>query len=444
MRFFPTKIVLIATAFCALAIAVIYSGALSFLADDASVSMNALWAILTYWALFSLAMFLIAGIVRRPREMALAAFATLVVLAMSEVGLRVAHIERAMKPYAGLSSSVFHHVNAPNQQTFMGVYAGHPVIIRTNEDGMRTDYSREEFRRYRDRILVMGDSFVWGMGVRQDHMVTAALERKLRERLGRDDIAVVAGAAISYSPLLLRKRYREVYRRYRPTVALMVLDVSDIGDDYKYAGENVDGDTLSWDFPDEKPARFYLAIHQLSRPFLDWVKGRLLYPYYTFIRPDILEYNYYDFQVEVEGKVERNRFFIYRHPLSATRPYFDATLANVTRLAGEAKADSADFALVVAPRYNHWSERESPDNWEVRQYKYGLNDPYEFAYLDYFDAARDTLDYDVFSLYPAFKKTDRFPLVFKNDPHWNDAGADFVAGLLCDFLIDQGWVGPRK
>lgn len=443
MRFFPTKLVLIATAVCALVIAVIYSGAVSFLADDASVSIHALWSIVTYWALFSLAVFLVAGIIRRPREMALAGFATLLVLALSEVALRVAHVQRAMKPYAGLSSSVFHHVNAPDQTTFMGVYEGHAVIIRTNGDGMRTDYTREEFLGYHDRILVMGDSFVWGMGVRQDHMVTAALERKLRERLGRDDIAVVPGAAISYSPLLLAKRYREVYRRYRPTVALMVLDVSDIGDDYKYEGENVDGDTLRWDFPNEKPARFYLAVHQLARPLLDWVKERLLYPYYTFFRPDILEYNYYDFRVEIDGTVEKNRFFIYRHPLSSTRPYFDATLHNVDRLAGEAAADSADFALVVSPRYNHWSDRESPGNWEVRQYKYGLDDPYEFAYLDYFDAARDTLDYPVFSLYPAFEKTDRFPLVFANDPHWNDNGADFVAGLLCDFLIDHGWV-PHK
>jgi hypothetical protein len=244
---------------------------------------------------------------------------------------------------------------------------------------------------------------------------------------------VITGANISYSPLLLERRYLEVYRRYRPTAVLLVLDVSDIGDDLMYRRESVDGRGVHWDFPDERPAP-YLAVHQLARPFLAWVGHNLAYPYYTFIHSGTFNYDYYDFDLEVEGVPEKNRFFIYRHPLEATRPWFDSTLANINALADSVRADGASFTLVVAPRYNHWSDRECPDNWEVKQYKYGIDDPYEFVYLDYFREAAGRVGYDVLPLLPAFENAKKFPLVFRNDPHWNDAGHAVVGRALADYL----------
>jgi hypothetical protein len=437
----PRTLIAAATVVCALAIAAIYGGVLSFLADDATVSRDAYWSILTYWALFTVAVLLATAVLRRPAEVALAAASVLVVLVLAEVALRLAGVERAMRPYAGLSSSRFHHVNAPNSETFMGVYDGQPVIIRTNEDGMRSDYSREEFLNHGVRVLVMGDSFVWGMGVRQEDMLASVMERKLRERLGRDDVAVITGANISYSPVLLRKRYREVYRHYRPTVVLLALDASDIGDDIKYLRENVGGDTLRWNFLDERPARFFLAVHQLARPLLARLGHNLMYPYNTFFRPGRSSYDYYEFTLEVDGVAEKNRFFIYRHPLESTRPFFDATKDVVDGIAAEVRGDGARFALVVTPRYHHWSDRESPNNWEVRQYQYTYDDPHEFAYLDYFEGAASSSPYPVVQLLPAFEGTDRFPLVFASDPHWNRSGHDVVGDFLTEFLVERGWAG---
>lgn len=442
MRLTPARIIAAATIVCAVAVILIYSGALRFLADDATVSIHALWCIVTYWALFVLLVLLIAGAVRRPRELALAAVATVIFLGLAEVALRVAKVDRARRQYAGLSSSRFHHLNEPNAETFMGVYDGHPVIIRSNEDGLRSDMSREEFISHQDRILVMGDSFVWGMGVRQEKMLTAVMQRRLRERLGRDDIAVIAGAAISYSPLLLRQFYRDVLAEYRPTVVLLVLDASDIGDDLKYARENIGTEgELRFDFPDEKPRRMFLAVHQLASPVLEWVEHNLTYPYYTFIHSGTFNYDYYDFDVTVGGVIEKNRFFIYRHPLEDTRRYFDATL-DIVKDIGQMVShdDRANFALVVPPRHTHWSDRECPDNWEMKQYKYTLDDPYEFAYRDYFREKAPDLPFPVLDLFPDFAETDRFPLVFVDDPHWNDAGHAFMAELLTDYLLARGWI----
>jgi len=266
-------------------------------------------------------------------------------------------------------------------------------------------------------------------------------DRLGRDRLGRDRTAAVAGAAISYSPFLLRQLYRSVFSAYRPTVVVLVLDASDIGDDVMYARENLGtADTLRFDLPDEAPKRFYCATHRVAEPFLDAVGRALAYPYNTFFRPGRSSYDYYDFDLVVGGEVEKNRYFIYRHPLDETRPFFDATLSIIDDIARDVKNDGAHFLLAVAPRYHHWSDRECPGNWEVRQYQYTGREEHEFVYIRYFEEAAPRLDYDVLDLLPPFQSTDRFPLVLADDPHWNDAGHEFVAGLLCDYLAERGWV----
>ena len=61
--------------------------------------------------------------------------------------------------------------------------------------------------------------------------------------------------------------------------------------------------------------------------------------------------DYYLDPVIFEGRPE-NRYFIYRHPLQQTAPFFQATLANVQAVAASARQAGAAFVLVVAPRYN--------------------------------------------------------------------------------------------
>jgi hypothetical protein len=114
VRTLTARIIFAATAVCALVVVAIYSGALTFIASDRDVSTRALWSIATYWALFVLLVLLVAGVAGRPREMSLALLATVVFLGAAEVSVRVLDVDRARTPYSGLSSSRFHHVNAPD------------------------------------------------------------------------------------------------------------------------------------------------------------------------------------------------------------------------------------------------------------------------------------------------------------------------------------------
>jgi hypothetical protein len=135
------------------------------------------------------------------------------------------------------------------------------------------------------------------------------------------------------------------------------------------------------------------------------------------------------------GRAE-NRYFIYRHPLERTRPFFERTLGHVGRVAERARRIGARFALVVVPRYHHWSDRECPDNWE--RGAYGGNEPFSNEYFRFFEESRATAGFPILGLLPAFQATSEFPLVFRHDPHWNARGHDFVARLLAEDLPARG------
>jgi hypothetical protein len=139
---------------------------------------------------------------------------------------------------------------------------------------------------------------------------------------------------------------------------------------------------------------------------------------------------------------ETNQYFLYRHPLEVTRPWFERTLRNVVALERAVDAAGARFAAVVIPRFQHWNPEECPDNWEKASY--ALNEPYQLEYFRFFDEARARVGFPILSLLDAFRSTDEFPLVLRDDPHWNEAGHAFVARTLAEMLVERGLVPGQQ
>lgn len=359
--------------------------------------------------------------------------ATVVALALAEVGLRMLG---SAPEFRWPASPEFHHVN---QRSGRANYRD--ILVRTNADGFRTEYTREEFLKYPIRVAALGDSFLFGVGVAEPDVVTNVLEQGLREALGTDDVAVLNTGVSSYSPLLERAVFRKVVVDYRPTLTLLFLDGNDIGDDHGYANESVSGDPDNPVFDRVDPgAPIDSALLRLIEPVAS-----------AFARPvDAIgsllglgggENTYYDFRVNIGGVEETNRWFILRHPLELTRPYFERSFGYIQDIAREAKAIGSDFVLVVPPRYFHWSDREAPQDWAAR--RYAMDEPHEFAIFEFFDSVAAGAGFRIFSLLPAFQATDRFPLVFETDAHWNAAGHRFVAETVARYLLAEKLVAPK-
>lgn len=339
---------------------------------------------------------------------------------------------------AAVRESKYHHITPPNGRFLQGVPLEEPLIIETNEDGFRSKHNRRDFRKHDVRIAVLGDSFPFGLGVEYKDSLPNQLENMLRTEFGLN-AAVLNCGIISYSPFLEALIYEDMVVHYKPTHTLLFLDATDIGDDQRYLSQ---------------------AIFEKGRPVFEDQGGKEFeywgFVYESFLRPVIINpslrpwralmeggeeeagtkpQGLYRTRATIDGEPVTNRFFIYRHPLEKTRHYFEQTFANIEKIAAMADEIGSEFAVIVFPRFHHWNPEECPDNWEV--YEYGVDEPHQFEFFRFFDEKAAGASFPIVNLLPAFQATDRFPLVFKNDPHWNAEGHRFVSEQTLAFLQSQ-------
>jgi len=393
-------------------------------------------------------------LINKWRESILVLLSVCGALMVSETALRTFFPYRSMLQYTRhLRSQRYHHVLPKNKKMCIYGRGTLPSVIQTNEDGLRTGYDRNAFLQYRHRIIVLGDSFAFGVHVQQEKAFPELIEKMLRKKTACDDIAVINAGIPSYSPFLQHLLFTGILYKYRPTLVMLVLDASDIGDDFKYEHlATVSGESTVFNMMPEEDLRYYGATIEQIRPYirkpLRALNALIKYPYTAlctdnkfswhvtnYVDADFYDYHfdYYNFAVLVSGTVEKNRFFIYRHPLAETEKYFSKTLENINKIANAVHSVPAEFMLFVLPRFHHWNPRECPNNWEKNNYS--LNEPYQYEYLNYFDSQKAAVDYPIINLLRYFQQTDAFPLCFNNDPHLNENGHVFVAESITGYLM---------
>jgi hypothetical protein len=434
-----TRVVLVALAVVVLLSGGIAFGLFDFLAPDGRIDrLSAIGSLSLYWSLLLIVLWIIPIGFRYWKHSVLLIASSVISLACAEVAARIlvpgSTSVRMMS--GGLPSPELHHMLPPNARMYVGEFEGKHVFLDTNEHGLRTEYSMQAFLRHRERVIVLGDSFAFGLGVTHDDAFAKRLEGTLRQAAGHDDVAVLNAGIISYSPFLERLLLERRLVEYRPTFVLLLLDATDIGDDHRYMSEAIQKDgTTVFALRHESPTPYRGALFELSRPYHHRFLTAVKYPVDALravwtdgATTTTSSYDYYEFTLKVGDTLEDNRFFIYRHPLEKTRRFFDQTLRNVDETARLAQSIGAGFALVVTPRFHHWNPREAPENWEA--YKYKLNEPHQFEYFRYFDEASAGRNYPIINLLPDFQATDKYPLVFHHDPHWNANGHAFAADAV--------------
>lgn len=204
----------------------------------------------------------------------------LVVLVSVAVALAIAELALSyrVKPLATRGSRfigdpIHHHLLRP---IWTGIVAG--AEVRTNSLGLRD----REYPRVKPpgvfRILMLGDSFTEGLGLRAEDSIPKQLEARLNGPSCRTGIEVINAGITSYSPILEYLLLQRVGLRLDPDLVVLDFDMSDVHDDFIRTGvARLDERGLPLAVPPDGRREAALLLPPLAKPralrFLDPLEG---------------------------------------------------------------------------------------------------------------------------------------------------------------------------
>jgi lysophospholipase L1-like esterase len=323
-----------------------------------------------------------------------------------------------------------HHKLVPNsraefrQQDFA-------YVQRVNNLGLRgADVSVEEpAGTY--RILMLGDSFTMGKGVKDDETSSVLLERWLRQRLaachGRR-IEVLNAGVDSYAPVLSLIQLKRDLTQLRPDLVILNLDVSDLAQESAYRREAVfgeDGEVVA--VPQRTSGK---SGYDKLR---DWTGRNLFFTrLLLFYANRAMGHR----ELTVRGVVMEADPEIVAHTLEGdtvdrTRQWKDI-FDSISRMKRYSDENGMGFVLTVYP----WAHQISETEWVPGRYTFMPEDarPSERSRnaIRNLAAANGVELIDLIPFFQAYSGAEA--LYFKTDMHFTAAGQRVMAGGLQDYL----------
>jgi len=328
-------------------------------------------------------------------------------------GLLLDWIGRGPDPVSAyrVQHPVHHHALKPlaDARTPSREGRGVPVRYRTNSFGLRDPERAVPKPPGTFRILMMGDSFIEGVGMESEFTVCAVLERILGRDRPTGRVEVVNGGCASFSPLLESLFLKHTGLRLEPDLVILNLDMSDVQDDYFYEMQAEYGRDGR---PVRVPGVFDPAGWQTLRP----------------IR---------------EGDISSDRYFHTRGdaaPDRETLAHFDRTWSHILAAYRLARDAGARFLLVAYPMGHQVDAKEWGNGRTYYRFEAGMHRGPLFPYLE--RKAREA-DIPYLSLLEGFRRSDTRPLFLDPDGHWNRAGHDLAARLIAEHLAREGFLEGR-
>lgn len=292
-----------------------------------------------------------------------------------------------------------------------------------NPDGIRFRGTAATLASRDFVILVLGDSFTYGLRLDYEQSYPYVLEQVLASAECREPVRVVNMGWTSSSPLLALRLLRQIGEKYQPDLVLYTLDMTDFHDDLRYERELTRAGDLEIPQNEITRALAKRAVAKLP-PLSEWLERLAGLRRANDVEPS-----------SDEKPLPADRFFITAQSLDESRAAIErGTMRYLGEIDQHASELGARTALVLYPRAYQYSADESPRNWEGHRYqKLG---PFVREPFRYFEEASDTLPYPVLNLLPAFEQSEQFPLFLEDDPHWNSDGAQLAASALAELLVD--------
>lgn len=143
------------------------------------------------------------------------------------------------------------------------------VTIRINSDGLRSPEPPPIGQGLQPLVVVVGDSFVFGLGVGEDRLLTSVLERLLQASFRNARVVNMAVSGYSTDQELLL--FRELGGRYRPSVVVLMMCDND------FVGNLEDFAYLAYYKPYFTTSKSGLELHNVPVPRLTVVQRSKLW-----------------------------------------------------------------------------------------------------------------------------------------------------------------------
>jgi len=362
---------------------------------------------------------------------------------------------------------VFHHIPPPGYSGAMHSDGDFDINFTTNNRGMRGpgDYLyAKDPGTY--RIAVMGDSFVFGVGVRAEETMSAELERLLNEQetaLGATEPGTAEDAlergrkfqvynfgVNSYSPVLEYIYLKKEVVKYDPDLVILMLDLCDVQDDYLYEDHIVyasDGAIEGCD-----PFRFrggpdIGAILMHRSRLLFTLNEKLLQSIRKMKMLGIVRYitnksrhirNKTEILVNKDiDNIEFDRFILNREGKneSVVRRHWDRTAGYILMIKKLLDERNIRFMLVSYP----YGFQVGKDEWAIGRKSWAFEEGRAYDATGVFvriDAFAEDNGIGFISLYGAFLEHEKNgeKLYFNRDGHWTKKGQSVAAEAIFERL----------
>lgn len=350
---------------------------------------------------------------------------------------RSLRLKRGRKPVTfRRAHPVYGHGLRPGAAGESSNYGEYRVPYKINSLGLRDREFAREIPPGTVRILMTGDSFTEGFGVKLESAFVKILERRLNAspaRPGARYETVNMGVA-SFSPLLEYLFLKETLGRIEGNFLILNLDASDFSDDNFYergARWGPGGEPLAVSHGDLLPNYLTYGRHFLETlPAAPWRNSRALrYLVWHFIR------RVHGGWVQSRlGHIEYDRYGWTRSgrdgrkPRDAWEAQLGRSFGYILRIRELLKKKGVGFALALYPH----GHQVHPQAWcagRKRAY-YECGKVYGTSLFEETMALCRKSGLTCWDLTPDFRRPDADSLFYKVDEHFNAKGNAVMAGAL--------------
>lgn len=355
---------------------------------------------------------------------------------------------------------VYHHRLKPHA-TFHQTSPDFQSVATTNNLGLRgpADYGPKPpgVRR----LLMLGDSFTFGVGVNDDQTFCALLQRMFDQRGAR--VEVINAGLGSYAPILDYLSLRDLWLPLEPDGVILWFDFGDLQDTFFYTrnlrydaqgrviachpyyrdgrfdwGSYLRERSALWKYLHNKCVRTYQKIRILG--LVEYVKIKL-----RGERAKAAIANLQDQRRQRVDPLAYDQFLMIRGPerLQEIRAHWDQeTGRDILRIRDLLRERGVPFALAAYP----YGVQVGPDQWGEGRRACGFQSgvlydgAFAFELLEAFARANEL---PFLNTFPAFLEAKGRKLFFDWDGHFTPAGHRVVADYLARAPEFQAFLEPR-